>query len=92
MASGVIQEDGTFKLSTFGEEDGAIVGPAHVTVSATVKDPTVQMEKHGAGVRWTIPEKFGTEDSGLNCDVVAGKENVFFIDISSNGSGTITAQ
>ena len=92
MAKGVVQADGTFELSTFGSGDGAIVGPAHVTVSATVDEPDAVTVDRGVGVRWIIPERFGGEDSGLSCDVVAGKENVFRIRLASDGSGEITAE
>lgn len=92
MAKGVVQDDGSFELSTFGSGDGAIVGPAHVTVSATVDEPGAVTVDRGIGVRWIIPERFGGEDSGLSCDVAAGKENVFRIRLTSDGSGQVIAE
>ena len=49
MARGAIAEDGTFALSTFGEEDGAPPGHYRVLVRAQVK-------KHGRGVDENAPD------------------------------------
>lgn len=93
MAKGIIDPaDGSFELTTYKEGDGALVGPARVTVSATVDDPRSTAEDKYPGVRWVIPETFADRDqSGLACEVTAGKKNVFRIKISSNGSGTVEA-
>jgi len=92
MATGVIQADGSFELSSFGDGDGAIVGPAHLRVTATVDDPSAVTVDRGIGVRWTIPERFGGEDSGLSCEVLPGQENVFRIQLNSDGSSSINVE
>ena len=91
MATGVVQPDGTFELGTFADGDGAIPGPAHVAVTATVDDPNAKNIERGIGVRWIIPSHFGGDDSGLSCEVVPGKENVFRIQLTSSGEGSIAA-
>jgi hypothetical protein len=93
MAKGKIESDGSFRLSTFGDEDGAIVGRASMAISATVEDPSAPEGEKYQGVRWIIPRKFGSGDtSELECEVKPGKENVFRIAISSDGSGVIKAE
>ncbi len=49
MARGAIQEDGTFTLGTFGEDDGAPPGHYRVLVRPQVK-------KHGRGVDENAPD------------------------------------
>lgn len=49
MARGYIHEDGTFALSTFGDEDGAPPGHYRVLVRAQVK-------RHGRGVDENAPD------------------------------------
>lgn len=92
MASGVIDQNGEFELSTYGADDGATVGPAHLSVSATVDDPNASNEKHGVGVQWIIPEHFSGEESGLKCEVLPGEENVFRIELQSDGEGEVVRQ
>lgn len=92
MARGVINQQGAFELSTFEEGDGAPVGPANVTVSATVDDPNATNVERGIGVRWVIPESFSSEGSGLQCEVLPGEENVFRIELQSDGTGQIVRQ
>ena len=92
MARGVVEPDGSFELSTYGRGDGAIVGPAHVTVSATVDDPSAKNMERGVGVRWIIPERFSDEDSGLSCEVLPGTENFFRIELRSDGTGAVLRQ
>lgn len=92
-AKGVIDpSDGTFELTTYRSGDGAIVGPALVSVSATVDDSSGPEDKY-QGVRWVIPKDFADRDlSGLRCEVVAGEKNVFRVRISSDGTGVIEAE
>jgi hypothetical protein len=94
MAKGKIDpSDGSFKLFTYSPGDGAIVGPAKVTVSATVDDASATTEDKYQGVRNVIPESFADRDaSGLACEVVGGKDNEFVIHISSDGTGSMEAK
>lgn len=94
MAKGTIDpSDGSFRLTTYRDGDGALIGPARVAVSATVDDPRATADDKYPGVRWVIPEKFADRDqSGLTCEVVADEQNVFRIKLSSNGDGTVEVE
>lgn len=94
LADGTISpQDGSFRLSTYKKGDGAIVGPAAVSVSATVDDSNAPELDRYHGVRWQIPVKFGHRDtSELNCEVVAGKVNFFRIKLAADGTGEIIAE
>jgi hypothetical protein len=91
-ATGVIQADSSFELSSFGDGDGAIVGPARIRVTATVDDPGAVTVDRGIGLRWIIPVRFGGEDSGLSCEVLPGQENVFRIQLNADGSGSVNVE
>ncbi|WP_425400278.1 hypothetical protein [Aeoliella sp.] len=93
LAKGTIDpNDGSFRLGTFDSADGAIVGPAAVTVSATV-DAGGSVEDKYQGIRRVIPEAFSDHHlSGLECEVSAGQRNFFRIKISSDGTGTIETE
>jgi hypothetical protein len=39
-ASGMVKEDGTYELSTYGEGDGAVIGKHTVSYSPPVAEPT----------------------------------------------------
>jgi hypothetical protein len=80
--------DGSFSLGTYRSGDGAIPGHHHVTVVAREAGDG-QMNRPGApGIerpgRSLIPEKYGsTATSGVEFDVVEGKENSFQIQLTS---------
>jgi hypothetical protein len=79
--------DGTYALSTYGNGDGAPVGPCRVAISLTGESPPLpehlaKAEAAAETLRMPgkplIPKKyFSPETSGLKADVVAGKDNVF---------------
>jgi hypothetical protein len=46
VASGLIQDDGTFRLSTFREGDGVVAGRHRVIVVQTVNTERVPLEQH----------------------------------------------
>lgn len=46
VASGLIQDDGTFRLSTFREGDGAVAGRHRVIVVQTVNTEHIPLEQH----------------------------------------------
>lgn len=84
-ATGAIQPDGSYVLSTYGTADGAIVGKHRVAVVAREELPGSPLTGNRAG-RWLIPELYGESGkSGLRYDVQAGRTNVFDIQLSSNG-------
>ncbi len=45
-ASGAIQNDGTFKLSTYGTNDGAVIGKHKVSFSAPAGETTTRPDGH----------------------------------------------
>jgi hypothetical protein len=82
-ASGQIQRDGTFRLSTYGSNDGAVLGAHKVSVSclesqsptAPPPDPNVEP---GLG-KPLIPAKYlNPETSGLTAEVKASNTPFLF--------------
>jgi hypothetical protein len=71
IAVGQIQEDSSFKLTTFETGDGAIVGKYTVAISQ-------RSEKVAPGQR---PYNFGSEPGAF--EVVSGEDNKFTIDIDT---------
>ncbi len=85
-AGGVIQSDGTFRLSTFAEYDGAIVGGHKISVSCyTSHSPTERAKKQVGEFVFgdpLIPKKYAYVDSsGLNREVKSGEENAFTLEL-----------
>jgi hypothetical protein len=80
-AVGEIQSDGTYKLSTFGEGDGALPGHHRVFVIANTADPT---KIPGSSPGWKppkdlVPKKYNKlETSGLQANVEKGPTEVDF--------------
>ncbi len=81
VAIGEIQPDGTYKLSTFAEEDGAVPGHAKVSVVANTGDPNMMP---GSSPGYTppkdlVPKKYNKpETSGLEANVTKGGPPVDF--------------
>lgn len=83
-ASGTIQPDGTFRLSTYGNEDGAVLGTHKVAFScfdsqspnAPPPDPS---KEPGLG-KPLIPRKYlSAETSGLTAEVKSRNEPFEFV-------------
>ncbi len=72
LATGQIQPDGTYKLSTFNEGDGAVPGHAKVFVVANTADPTL-MPGSSPGYKTPkdlVPKKYSNSaTSGLEANV-----------------------
>ena len=75
--SAMIEQDGTFELSTYERHDGATVGKHKVTIviqphlDGSVPDPPIQ-----------IPRKYGNPDATpLSVEVESGKTNEFELTI-----------
>lgn len=66
-ASGSIQSDGTFQLSTFQSNDGALPGDYQVVIVSYENEPSPEEIAEGnAEFTWAIPEKYGNPlTSGL---------------------------
>jgi hypothetical protein len=83
-AGGAIQPDGTFRLSTFSEYDGAIIGPHKVRVGCYTSQSPSQANKKSPGEaslgQLLIPTKYTFADqSGLTATVPAeGLSEVVF--------------
>lgn len=80
-ATGAIQPDGTYTLSTFAEKDGALPGHHQVQVIANDGDPTM-MPGSSPGYkppRDLVPKKYNNPaTSGLTADVARGKPTIDF--------------
>lgn len=81
-AGAAIQPDGTFRLSTFSEFDGAIVGPHKVTVSCYTSQRPSEKSKKTVGETTLgeslLPSQFAFFDqSGLTAEIPPeGNESV----------------
>lgn len=78
VAHGKIGADGGFSLSTYGTEDGAIVGAHKIAVfDVPQRDPGGRIDFDRPPHRNPIPEVYRNPDqSGLTFEVESGVENV----------------
>ena len=80
-AVGEIQSDGTYKLSTFAQADGALPGHHKVFIIANTADPT---KIPGSTPGWTppkdlVPKKYNNADtSGLEATVTEDRKEIDF--------------
>jgi hypothetical protein len=82
MASGRIQPDGTFVLSTYDEGDGAQVGMHPVIVNELPPD---EFSPAPAEVRVPIPTRYTSAGtSGLTIDVKPGEDNYLELNLTSS--------
>jgi hypothetical protein len=82
MASGKIQLDGTFVLSTYEEGDGAQVGTHPVVVNEVPPD---EFSSVPAVNRVPIPPRYASAGtSGLQVTVIPGEENVLELVLTTN--------
>jgi hypothetical protein len=86
MATGRIQSDGSFEMTTYSAGDGAAVGRHQVIViprPAQIVDELAE-EKKGATSVSPIPNKYGSAStSGLQYDVKPAESNEFSIELTS---------
>jgi hypothetical protein len=87
---GTIGPDGTYKLTTFKDGDGAILGKHRVTIKSTkcVDLPPAKTPAEEAAmarsrvqhqVEWLLPEKYARENtSELTAEVAAGDNTIHF--------------
>lgn len=81
-ASGPIQPDGSFRLSTYGRDDGAVIGKHRVLVTCYENQrpggaPPDPHKEPGAG-HTLIPPVYATFNSPLEIEVKRGLEPVTF--------------
>jgi hypothetical protein len=83
MATGEIQADGTYELSTYAPGDGAAVGVNLVMIVPKVAPVDELSEGAGAPpAQLSFPRKYeAVATSGLSCEVKAGQQNEFPIDM-----------
>ena len=89
-ATGAIQSDGTFTLSTYKNGDGAVVGEHKIAVTCAEKigdDQQGEPQSLDAGMfartRTLIPAKYTDySTSGLTFDVKDGEENEVTLELS----------
>lgn len=77
-ASGELDAQGHFTLSTYEDQDGAIVGPHEIAVIAlSGPPPSEDVERMPpAPAKWLMPERYGNRaTSGLRYEVKAGEPN-----------------
>ncbi len=80
-ATGYIQQDGTFELSTYGEGDGALLGTHSVAVLAYEGTPS---GPEGGARKLLVPERYINDmTSGLTIEVKADEDNVPVIELTS---------
>lgn len=91
-AAGWIEEDGSFVLGTFTEDDGAFVGRHRVTVTPATRTPSgpPDFDRDGTPQGWPRspiqPRYSNPEASGLHYDIRPGS-NRFEIDLDSKARG-----
>lgn len=80
VASGKIQSDGTFTLTTFEPNDGAVKGDHDVILVRFINvEDGKPLESHGHAVE--IPERYASyETSGLTATVKPGRNNKITIE------------
>ena len=88
-AMGKIQADGSFTLSTYGNGDGAIVGPHKVLITATATDagtaPAADSNTEMRAGQSVIPTKYSSfSTSGLTAEVATGGANEFVFELTGD--------
>ena len=86
-ATGRIQPDGSFVMTTFQRGDGVVVGEYDITVSAYSNQELSRQETesgvHSAGPKLLIPERYlKSSTSGLSDTVAAGHSGVKQIELN----------
>jgi hypothetical protein len=86
-ATGRIQPDGSFVMTTFQKADGVVVGEYDITVSAYSGQELSRQETesgvHPAGPKLLIPERYlKSSTSGLSDTVEAGHSGVKQIELT----------
>jgi hypothetical protein len=82
-ARGVIQRDGTFQLSTYGTNDGAVIGQHQVRIACFESQipagaPVARSGEAGVGKSLIPPRYSNLDTSGLRVEVKAANEPFVF--------------
>lgn len=81
LAHGEIASDGSFSLSTYGENDGATLGKHQVAIVVLEGEDEFESE---VPRKWLIPRRYGAgATSGLTFEVKSGETNEAKFNLSS---------
>jgi hypothetical protein len=79
---GAINPDGTYTLSTYEKDDGAVVGKHKVAITSKEEQTNFEANAPPTDGKWLIPAKYFLEaTSGLTAEVKAGEENEINFDL-----------
>jgi hypothetical protein len=91
IARGAIQSDGSYTLTTFQSEDGALLGTHQVAIDASrVENPgpqaksmmdeyNVRLPDEEPRITWLVPEQYSRpQSSGLTAEVTEGENVINF--------------
>ena len=82
-AYGAINPDGTYSLSTYEKDDGAVVGMHKVSITSKEEQTNFEANAPPTDGKWLIPGKYFLEaSSGLTANVKAGQENEINFDLT----------
>lgn len=83
---GDIRPDGTFTITTYEPEDGAVVGHHRVAVIAQ-GGPAEEFTEDVEQVEWLVPERYANPStSGLEFEVRSGETNIANVKLASEPS------
>lgn len=71
-ANGIVAADGTFKLTTYDNKEGAIAGKYRVQIAPIMAGNKDETLKSQAVVK-TLPAKYTADDTSLEVEVESGK-------------------
>jgi len=81
---GKLGPDGSFVISTYGNGDGAVVGKHRIAVDARQQQAAEGGFAEDVAYQSAVPARYANPNtSGLECEVVAGEENVVDLKLSS---------
>jgi hypothetical protein len=76
-ATGEIAADGTYHLSTYGSDDGAVLGQHKIAITALADMSNLLPEQRNPLPPSLIPDKYMSQDtSGLTAEVKRGENKV----------------
>jgi hypothetical protein len=81
-ATGEIKPDGTYELTTYEENDGAVIGTHQIMVTA-VEDMANKLPEERSGTpRSLVPQKYSNySTSGLTAEVKEGEPNTVNLEL-----------
>lgn len=84
-AMAAINSDGTYSLSTYAKDDGAVPGTHKVAVVSKEEQTNFEANAPPTDGKWLIPAKYFLEaSSGLKAEVKAGEDNEINFDLKDD--------